>query len=281
VLSGAAEPLAGAGVRRRCAVLGSPVAHSRSPALHRAAYAALDLAWSYDAVEVDRAGLAGFVAGLGPEWVGLSLTRPLKVAALACAHDADGVARRTGVANTLVRRDDGWVAHNTDARGLRLALADVGVAPEGTACVLGGGATARSSIWALANGVDRVQVLVLVRDPVRAAVLAALDLPVQVEVGSMADPSARRSGLAADLVIDTTPPGAVDWLAIEVVAGPGTYVDWTYVPWPTPLAGAYAEAGRTVVGGLDLLLQQAGRQVALMTGRPAPLTAMRAALSSP
>jgi len=260
-------------------VLGSPISHSRSPALHRAAYAALGLAWSYDAVEVDEASLAGFVSGLSRDWAGLSLTRPLKVAALACARDADEVARRTGVANTLVRRDAGWVAHNTDALGLRLALAEVSVAPGCTACVLGGGATARSSIWAIANGVDRVRVLV--RDPVRATALTTLDLPVQVEVWSLADPSARRSGLAAHLVIDTTPPGSVDRLASDLVAGPGTYVDWTYVPWPTQLASAYAEAGRTVIGGLELLLRQAALQVELMTGRPAPLTAMRAALRSP
>lgn len=266
-------------VHRRCAVVGSPIAHSRSPALHRAAYAALGLPWSYDAIELAEASLAGFVAGLGPDWAGLSLTRPLKAAALACAHDADEVARQTGVANTLVRGQSGWVAHNTDALGLQAALVAADLAPGGTACVLGGGATARSTLWAFGAGLDGVRVLV--RDPVRAGAVTRLDLPFQVDVGALADPDARRSGLAAALVVDTTPPGSVDRWAREVAPGPGMYVDWTYAPWPTPLASAYASAGRTVIGGHELLLRQAALQVELMTGRSAPLAKMRSALSSP
>ena len=264
--------------RRRCAVLGSPITHSRSPALHRAAYAALGLDWTYDAAEVSEAELARYVGGLGADWAGLSLTMPLKSAALAIAADADPVARQTGVANTLVRRGRAWVAHNTDAPGLRRALVEAEVAVGGTACVLGGGATARSSIWALADRVERVQVLA--RSPRRSAGLTVLALPVRVEVRSLEDPTARQVGLAADLVVDTTPAGAVDWVAAEVTPGPGTFVDWTYAPLPSLLATAYADAGRVVVGGLALLLHQAALQVELMTGRPAPLEAMRAALAS-
>lgn len=263
---------------RRCAVLGSPIAHSLSPVLHRAAYATLGLDWTYEAAEVTEKGLPSFLAGLGPDWAGLSLTMPLKVAALACANDADPVARRTGVANTLVRRGRSWVAHNTDGPGMQTALAAVEVIRGGTACVLGGGATSRSSIWALADRVESVQVLA--RSPLRSARLTALGLPVRVEVRSLEDPRARQAGLAADLVVDTTPAGAVDWLVSEIQAGPGAYVDWTYAPWPTVLATAYAAAGRTVVGGLDLLLHQAALQVELMTGRPAPVEAMRAALGT-
>jgi shikimate dehydrogenase len=261
---------------RRCAVIGSPIAHSLSPVLHRAAYAALGLGWTYDAEEVEAADLASFLAGLGPEWAGLSLTRPLKSAALAVAADADPVARQISVANTLVRRRQDWVAHNTDAPGLRQALDEGGIGAVASACVLGGGATARSSIFALADRVDRVQVLV--RSARRSAGLTVLGLPVRIEVRSIEDPAARRAGTAAELVVDTTPPGAVDWLAAEVRPGSGTYVDWTYAPWPTALATAYGEAGWSVVGGHALLLHQAALQVELMTGQPAPLEAMRAAL---
>ena len=269
---------AGGAASRRCAVLGSPVTHSRSPALHRAAYAVLGLDWTYDAVEVNAVELAGFVAGLGPEWAGLSLTMPLKAAGLVVAADADPVARLTGVANTLVRRGRNWVAHNTDAPGLRRALTEAAVAIGGTACVLGGGATARSSIWALADRVERVHVLA--RSARRSAGLTVLALPVRVEVRSLEDQAARRTCLGADLVIDTTPAGAIDWVGADVQPGPGTFVDWTYAPWPTALASAFAEAGRVVVGGLDLLLHQAALQIELMTGQPPPLEAMRAALAS-
>ncbi|WP_165922662.1 saccharopine dehydrogenase NADP-binding domain-containing protein [Pseudonocardia endophytica] len=108
---------------RRAAVLGSPIAHSLSPVLHRAAYASLGLAgWSYDAHEVDEAGLAGFVAGLGPEWAGLSLTMPLKRVALEVADRAADTAAAIGAANTLVPEPDGWRASNTDVTGLVVAL---------------------------------------------------------------------------------------------------------------------------------------------------------------
>lgn len=262
---------------RRCAVLGSPIAHSRSPELHRAAYAALGLPWEYDAVEVTEAELAPFVAGLGPEWAGLSLTMPLKAAALALGTAADPVASGTGAANTLLRAPGGWIAHNTDVPGLQQALARNDTGPYETACVLGGGATARSTIWALADLVERVQVFA--RSPRQSAGLTVLDLPVRVEVWSIEDAVARRKALAADVVIDATPPRAADWVAADVRPGGGTFVDWTYAPWPTALATAFGGAGRTVIGGLELLLHQAALQVELMTGRPAPLDAMRAALA--
>jgi shikimate dehydrogenase len=258
-------------------VLGSPVTHSRSPELHRAAYAALGLDWTYEVVDMTEDGLPAFVRSLGPEWVGLSLTMPLKSVALTVAGDVGTEARETGVANTLVRRGRTWVAHNTDAPGLRRALSEADVPAGGTACVLGGGATARSSIWALADHVERVQVLA--RSPRRSVGLTVLALPVRVEVRSLEDPAARRAGLAADLVVDTTPARAVDWVAAEVPAGAGTFVDWTYATWPTTLATAYAEAGRAVVGGLELLVHQAALQVELVTGQPAPIAAMRAALA--
>ena len=108
---------------RRAAVLGSPIAHSLSPALHNAAYTALGLTgWHYDRHEVDEAGLAGFVAGLGPEWAGLSLTMPLKRVLLDVAdHVAPGAAA-IGAGNTLVFEGTGATAHNTDVTGIARSL---------------------------------------------------------------------------------------------------------------------------------------------------------------
>lgn len=108
---------------RRAAVLGSPISHSLSPVLHRAAYAALGLdGWCYDAYECSEAGLAGFVEGLGPEWAGLSLTMPLKRVALDVANEVSPLAAATGAANTLVLRPDGSYADNTDVAGIVAAL---------------------------------------------------------------------------------------------------------------------------------------------------------------
>ena len=108
----------------RAAVLGSPISHSLSPVLHRAGYTAAGLSgWEYGAHDVDAAGLAAFVAGLGPQWRGLSLTMPLKQAAAEVASTVSDVARRAAAVNTLVRRDDGgWDATNTDVLGLVRAL---------------------------------------------------------------------------------------------------------------------------------------------------------------
>src|SRR5665647_1318297 len=109
---------------RRAAVLGSPIVHSLSPALHEAAYRALGLThWSYETHEVRAQALHGFVAALGPEWAGLSLTMPLKEAAFKVADEVSDLAREVGAINTLVRRPDGgWRGDNTDVYGVPQAV---------------------------------------------------------------------------------------------------------------------------------------------------------------
>jgi shikimate dehydrogenase len=261
---------------RRAAVLGSPVAHSLSPVLHTAAYAALGLTgWRYDRIECREDALAGLVAGLGPDWVGLSLTMPLKRVALDVADEVTPLARAVGAANTLLL-DGTRRAHNTDVAGIVGALGEAGMDRAGSAVVLGAGGTARAALAALRDlGVNRP--LVLVRDPARAADLeeAAERLGVRPEV---------RAGLldgplpAADVVVSTLPAGAADPLARQPWRGRPVVLDAVYAGWPTPLAASAAAAGCTVVGGLAVLLHQAVEQVRLMTGRPAPVAAMRAAL---
>lgn len=251
----------------RAAVLGRPVGHSLSPVLHAAAYAELGLDWTYTAVDCGEAELPAYVAGLGADWAGLSLTMPLKRAALAVATAADPLAAAVGAANTLVPADGGWVAHNTDVAGIVAALREAGVDRPGSAVVLGAGGTARAALAALRD-LGLTEPVVLVRDAARAGELtaAAERLGVAPDV---------RAGLpgplpAADVLISTLPSGAADGLvpASEVV------FDVVYAPWPTALAAA----GGTVVSGLAMLLHQAAAQVTLMTGRPAPVAAMRAAL---
>jgi shikimate dehydrogenase len=261
---------------RRAAVLGSPITHSRSPVLHNAAYAALGLDdWFYTAHEVREHELADFVDGLGREWVGLSLTMPLKRVALAVATEASGAATAIGAANTLVLDGPDRRAENTDAPGMVDALRAAGVGAVERPVLLGAGGTAQAAVWAIAQLTDE-PLTVAVRDPARAADLrtTADRLGVRVVLADVASVQLAR----ADLIVSTLPKGAADAFAHGGFAPGAVLFDVVYDPWPTALAAAAQAAGCRIVSGLDLLLHQAGHQVTLMTGQPAPLAAMRAAL---
>lgn len=253
----------------RCAVLGSPVSHSLSPVLHRAAYAALGLDWQYDAIECAPADLAELLAGLGPQWRGLSLTMPLKEAVLPLLDVVDPVARRTQAANTLIIEEGRRHGYNTDVAGLVGALRHAGVARVGDAAVVGSGATARSAAAALAQlGCTRMTVVAR-RPDVGREVLAVAGV-----AGAVLPWEERARAFAEPLVVSTVPAAA--FTASEQV-GAGLLFDVLYDPWPTPLAAAWSRAGSPVLGGLELLLHQAFDQVELMTGRPAPRAEMRQA----
>ncbi len=265
----------------RAAVLGSPIAHSLSPVLHRAAYAALGLpGWCYDAHEVDEAGLPAFVRGLGPEWAGLSLTMPLKRVALDVADSVADAAAAIGAANTLVPGPDGWRASNTDVTGIAVSLRAAG-AGTGRAVVLGAGGTAQAALAAL-DELGVTDVTVLVRDAGRAGELRAtadrLGVTPGIEPVLTDDVAAARTLGGADVVISTLPAGGADELAGAHWRPGMTLLDAVYAPWPTPLAAGAAAGGATIVSGLEMLLQQAVAQVELMTGYPGPEAAMRAAL---
>jgi shikimate dehydrogenase len=263
---------------RRCAVLGSPIAHSLSPVLHRAAYVELGLDWRYDAVEVDEAGLAGFVDGLGPEWRGLSLTMPLKRAVVPLLDEVHGRAVEAGAANTVVLEEGRRVGHNTDVPGAVSALRDRWEHPVRHALVVGGGATAASLLLALAD-LGCPDVTLAVREPNRAA--ATLDAvgrhPAPPEVTVVRLAKLGRGLGTVDLVASTIPAGAPDDTVLAAAADARVVFDVLYDPWPTPLAAAALSRGQVLVGGLDLLVHQAALQVELMTGKPAPLEVMAAA----
>lgn len=257
----------------RCAVLGDPVAHSLSPTLHRAAYAAVGLDWTYDAHQVPAGGLAGFVAALDDDWRGLSLTMPLKREALALASAATERSELAGAANTLVREPDGWLADNTDVSGAVAAFRERTPITPVVATILGGGATAAATAQALCE-LGTGSLTLLVRSPDRALdTLAAIDAhPARpaVRVGALAtDP------VEGDVVVSTIPASAQTPDLVERCRHVPVVFDAVYDPWPTPLA---ASAGRRVlVSGLDLLLHQATLQFEAFTGRPAPLDVMRRA----
>lgn len=266
----------------KAAVLGKPIAHSLSPALHRAAYQALGLTdWTYDRVECDEEGLADYVLSRGQEWAGLSLTMPLKRTVLPLLDHVDHFAAATGGANTVVFRPEGRYGYNTDVQGIVDALTEARCLAPGSVTILGAGATACSALAAAGElGVPGADVVL--RDPSRAGDLLAtagrLGLRVRLRsweylVGGVAP--------EPDLLISTVPAGAADHYAErvrEIQAPPAaTVIDVVYHPWPTPLAQAAAAAGSAVVRGYAMLLHQAAAQVELMTGKPAPVEAMREA----
>ena len=252
--------------------------HSLSPLLHRAAYAALGLAdWSYDALDVGAEDLPVLLAGLGEEWRGFSVTMPCKQAAVAVADEVDALPALLGAANTLVRTARGWRAENTDVAGIGTALQAAGIGSLDRAAVLGAGGTAAAAVVALASlGARHVDVVV--REPARAGgLLRVLDrLGVPATVQRLADAGT----LTAPVVVSTVPvdgqPAVADltWWAGQTV------LDVLYAGWPTPLAQRVTAAGGTAVSGLEVLYWQATAQVELMTGQPAPLAAMRAALDN-
>jgi shikimate dehydrogenase len=235
---------------RRCGVLGSPISHSLSPVLHRAAYDYLGLGWSYTAHDVREHELAGFIRTLDPSWRGLSLTMPLKRVALEVASRVSELADSVGAANTLLHEDDGsWSADNTDVPGMVAAIQR----NCGSACVWGGGATAASAVAALAR---------------LGTVAERLGVTVEVLPWQVSDLCA-----AADVVVSTVPAGAADLLAdpLAKAAAPHRLLfDVVYDPWPTPLAAAWEKCGGAVASGLDLLVHQAVGQLKLMTGQDVP-----------
>lgn len=265
---------------RRAAVLGSPIAHSRSPQLHLAAYRALGLDWSYERVECDAAALPGLVAGLGPEWAGLSVTMPGKEAALAVADTRTDRAVLVGSANTLVRTAAGWHADCTDVDGVTGALREAGVERVRRAVVLGAGGTARPALLALRD-LGATEVSVVARDAGRATGALALGerLGLRAAHTDFRLAALRERCAAADVVISTVPAEAAAAVAEAVSLAP-VVLDAIYHPWPTPLASAVSAAGHTVVSGLEMLLNQAFGQVEQFTGRAAPRAAMRAALAA-
>ncbi len=265
---------------RRCAVLGSPIGHSLSPVIHRAAYRHLGIDWQYTAHDVDEASLAGFLAGVDEEWRGFSLTMPLKRAALERSDEASDIARSVGAANTLLRADSGWLsADNTDVPGVVATLTERGADVTGPVCVWGGGATAASVLAALAlmrSGPVHLHV--------RSASRAAEALAVAAEFGRSAEPvgwHVQQRCHTCAVTISTAPAGALDDYADELAGDPTERLlfDVVYAPWPTPVAMIWTDRGGAVAGGLDLLVHQAVGQVKLMTGYDVPPAVLRAGVA--
>jgi shikimate dehydrogenase len=229
-------------------------------------------------IECDAARLPALLDGCGPGWAGLSLTMPLKRAVLPLLDAVDPLAAEVGAVNTVVFRGGLRHGHNTDVPGIIAALAEAGVTrPPVTVLILGGGATACSALAAV-RALGAADATVAVRDKARAQdLLAAADrLNVAVTLTAFEHPSIDAPGL----LISTVPAGAAHLHAERITRGalkPSHLLDVVYHPWPAPMAVAALAAGVSVASGLALLTYQAAGQVTLMTGKQAPVDAMRAA----
>jgi shikimate dehydrogenase len=260
---------------RKAAVLGSPIAHSRSPQLHLAAYRALGLTdWTYDRIECGADELPDVVGGFGPEWVGVSVTMPGKFAALQFADERTDRAELVGSANTLVRTPRGWRADNTDVDGVTGALGTA----TGAAVVSGSGGTAPAAIVALAElGVTDITIAARNADKAAGLVELARRVGAAVRFCDLNGDAVADAVTAAGVLVNTLPADVAARYA-QFFAGAPVLLDAIYDPWPTPLASAVTAAGGRVISGLQMLLHQAFAQVEQFTGLPAPRAAMAAAL---
>ncbi|MET4157984.1 shikimate dehydrogenase [Agromyces sp. PvR057] len=251
--------------RTRLAVLGKPIAHSKSPGLHLAAYRRLGFDWSYDRIEVDGAGVGEFVTGCDASWRGLSLTMPLKYDVLPVLDELDAVARITGAANTVLLLGDRRLGFNTDVGGIVRSLAEAGLEQARTAIVIGGGATAASTLVALAElGVAHVHLLLRRPEAGDALVELGRSVGVRVTPAHIADLA---SAEAVDVVVSTLPGGTDAGVAVsEDLVGGALLLDVAYAPWPTPLASQWTAAGGRVIDGSGMLLHQALLQVRVFVG---------------
>jgi len=239
------------------------------------------LPWHYDAIDLDAAGFAPFLASLDSSWAGLSLTMPLKVEAVPHMDFIEPMAKLVGAINTVLIQPFGDQRHlvgaNTDVHGVVAALREAGLESARTGLVIGGGATATSAMAALGElGVTAP--VIAVRDRARAGALlrAATKMGVSVHFADISQ--AGLLAAQADVVVSTIPADAGARVGEQVTTASGMLLDVVYSPPVTPLGAAWEAAGGTRVGGERMLLHQAGEQVRLMTGRVAPIDEMNAAL---
>ena len=260
----------------KAAVLGSPIQHSLSPVLHTAGYLALGLDHTYEAIEISEDSFHSFISNLDDDWMGVSLTMPLKVVASTVADHIAPLAQLTGTINTLVRAKT-LIGYNTDVYGIVQALGEFGLKQASEMTIIGSGATARSSIAAAFElGVSQINLVARNSDAIAKCDMIATELGI-----TLSSISANESDwLKSEIVINTTPVGVADAFIDQIEQPEGLLLDVVYDPWPTPLAQSWENGGGAICPGYLMLLHQATAQFELFTGEQAPVEAMRTALLS-
>ncbi|TMK19310.1 MAG: shikimate dehydrogenase [Actinobacteria bacterium] len=266
------------GGTRTVGIIGWPVSHSLSPAIHNAAFAALDLDWAYVPLPVAPGDAVGAVAGLRTlGFAGANVTMPHKSDVADVVDTLSEDARRLHAVNTVLIGEDGMTGHNTDTPGFdRFLRRDAGFDPAGrSALIFGAGGAGRACALALARAAAS-RITIVARDPVSTADLRqALDgLSSELVVSAFEDAAAT----PADLVVNATPLGADgEQLPLPPIDDSTLVIDLLYHPAITPMQTTARESGAAVFGGLGLLLHQAALSFELWTGHPAPLEVMSAA----
>ena len=268
------------GATRVAAVIGHPVRHSLSPAIHNAAFAALGIDWVFVAFDVaPGAGAAAVSAchllGLG----GMSVTMPHKGAAAGAVDRLTSEAKRLGAVNCIAVDGDELVGHNTDGVGFLDTLRhDEGFDPAGRrAVVLGAGGAARAVALALADA-GAAEIVIVNRTAARGAAAAEL-------AGDAGRVGVMEEVVEADLVVNATPVGmrgggaeGESPVARGLLRPHQLVVDLVYEPRETALVSAARTAGASAVGGVGMLVHQAGHAVRAWTGLEPPLGVMSAAV---
>lgn len=274
------------GKTKNLGVIGCPVAHSLSPALHNAALQAAGLDYAYIAMPVEPASLGAAVAGLRSlGFRGVNVTIPHKTAVMEYLDTIDEDARIIGAVNTVVNDGGRLCGYNTDVLGFIQALKDAGFEPAGRqAVVLGAGGAARAVLWGLIK--EKVSgIRIGVRNPAKAQPLAEeFAGTVPIEVFDWQQESFQRGLSQAELLVNTTPLGMyprlegmppVDWQYVS----PGTFVyDIIYTPARTLFLQQAAEHGCPVLNGEGMLAGQGAAAFQLWTGQPADIAVMKKAL---
>lgn len=246
----------------RAAVLGAPIRHSLSPALHRRGYELLEVPGSYSAIEVTPDQAPDFFRkARDEEWSGFSLTMPLKEVifdlAIASGFDIDPIAARMKSANTLVKTGAIFHASSTDRSAFVRLFKDV---EKGRVAIIGGGGTARAALCALDGAAESIDFLL--RTPSRSTLLSTIARRSNLNFFEM-DHSLR----GYDLVIATVPAGATDAMCAELDFVIPTFCEVLYNPFPTPLLAKARSLGSRTIDGMDLLVEQALDQISLFTKR--------------
>jgi shikimate dehydrogenase len=266
------------GSTRTVGIIGWPIAHSLSPAIHNAAFAAMDLDWVYVPLPVHPLHLAAALGGIASMgFVGANVTMPHKAAVAGMVDELSDDARRLHAVNTIVCDGERLTGANTDAPGFeRFLRMDVGFDPSGRdALIFGTGGAGRACALALAReGVSAITVAA--RDPARVEdVDAALDgMPTAVHAVGFD----RAASVRADLIVNATPLGARgESLPVPPLGPDMLIVDLLYHPAVTPLQLEARNAGASAFGGIGLLLHQAALSFEMWTGQQPPLEVMSAA----
>ena len=256
-------------MNKRFAVLGSPIAHSKSPAIHLAAYRVLGLDWEYGRAEVQKGLLRTFIAGLDQSWNGFSVTMPLKEEASRFADSLDEFASLTGATNTLAIDEFGkWHGYNTDVFGIVQAVLEARIGTIKHALIIGSGATATSAMVALSVLAPGARVEVLARNKTSRKALLALGKKIGLKTYTAG--GLRAASRVSNLTISTLPAGSLDAKAAKMVRAAfwtpkGALLDVAYDPWPSKLAQAWTAKNRKVISGLEMLIWQAVAQIRIFT----------------